>query len=318
MGTALTLEQTRLLSRYTKELVLCYDNDDAGQAATQKAIALLENSEFNVRVIQLPRRLVDGEYKKQDVDDFIKFQGADAFEAILNGSANQMDYRMAAVAARYDLQNAEQRVAYAGEISRLIASVPNAVEREVYAGRAAEKAGVSKDAMLLEVKRAHGKLRSKERQQMRKENLNVNALRQPRQRSIRYEDTRSAMAEEGVIRLLFLDSALSRQCRDLTADEFSAPLLGRIYSWQMEVCAMALAPSPSGLEGRLSPEEMGHLTSLLQKPESLAEAGRSLPDYISIIKESANRRLGTQTGDPLLAAQNKYKEKKGYGGKQHG
>ena len=89
MGTALTVEQTRLLSRYTKELVLCYDNDSAGQAATEKAIELLKNSEFTVRVLQLPRRLADGQYVKQDVDDFIKFQGASAFEGILNGSATQ-------------------------------------------------------------------------------------------------------------------------------------------------------------------------------------------------------------------------------------
>ncbi len=75
MGTALTTEQTRLLSRYTKELVLCYDNDAAGQMATQKNIELLRNSEFTVRVLSLPRRLVDGQYVKQDVDDFIKLQG---------------------------------------------------------------------------------------------------------------------------------------------------------------------------------------------------------------------------------------------------
>ena len=54
MGTALTTEQTRILSRYTKELVLCYDNDNAGKAATEKAIALLENSEFTVRVLSCP------------------------------------------------------------------------------------------------------------------------------------------------------------------------------------------------------------------------------------------------------------------------
>ena len=56
MGTALTTEQTRLLSRFTKELVLCYDNDNAGKAATEKALQLLNNSEFTVRVLQLPRR----------------------------------------------------------------------------------------------------------------------------------------------------------------------------------------------------------------------------------------------------------------------
>ena len=62
MGTALTEEHVRLLGRYTKELVLCFDNDNAGQLATQKNIELLKDSEFNVRILQLPRRLADGEY----------------------------------------------------------------------------------------------------------------------------------------------------------------------------------------------------------------------------------------------------------------
>ena len=61
MGTALTQEQTRLLSRYTKELVLCYDNDNAGKIATERALQILNNSEFAVRVLQLPnKKLEDG------------------------------------------------------------------------------------------------------------------------------------------------------------------------------------------------------------------------------------------------------------------
>lgn len=80
MGTALTVEQTRLLSRYTKEIVICYDNDNAGKIATERALQLLNNSEFSVRVLQLPNRIVDGNSIKQDADDFIKFQGREAFE----------------------------------------------------------------------------------------------------------------------------------------------------------------------------------------------------------------------------------------------
>src|SRR5699024_12172907 len=64
-----------------------------------------------------------------------------------------------------------------------------------------ERAGVSRDAMLLEVKRARSKQRGKERQALKKEALNVSGLRQPESRAIRYDDVRSAMAEEGVIRL---------------------------------------------------------------------------------------------------------------------
>ena len=318
MGTALTTEQTRLLSRYTKELVLCYDNDTAGQQATQKAIALLENSEFSVRVLQLPRQLVDGEYVKQDVDDFIKRHGAAAFEAILSGSENQMDFRMDAVAAKHDLTTADGKIAYSAEISAMIASVANAVEREVYAGRAAEKAGISREAMLLEVKRAYGKKKGAERKAIQKENLNVTAHYQPKDRSIRYDDVRSALAEEGVLRLLFLDISLLRGCETLEAGDFSAPLLGKIFLLLRQGWQEGRALSPAALQETLSIEEMSHLTTLLQKPESLAEADRSLPDYINIIKQSALRRSGLREQDPLAAAMDKSKDKKGYGGKHNG
>lgn len=320
MGTALTTEQTKILSRYTKELVLCFDNDTAGQLATQKNIELLKDSEFTVRILQLPRRLVDGEYIKQDVDDFIKFQGAAAFEAILNGSANQMDYRMEAVAAKYDLSDPEQKIAYGSEISELIASLSNAVEREVYAGRAAETAGISRTAMLTEVERARRKKKGQERRTLQRENLNTAALRQPRERTIRYTDLRSAMAEEGVIRLLLLDGALADRCRDLDPEDFSSPFLGRMYQLLMEAWNEGHALTAAALAARCTPEEMSHLSGVLQKPESPANAERALEDYIQVIQRSAEKRRGEEPDDPLLAAVEKYKkadkQKKGNGGKQ--
>ncbi len=316
MGTALTTEQTKILSRYTKELVLCFDNDNAGQLATQKNIELLKDSEFNVRILQLPRRLVDGEYIKQDVDDFIKFQGAAAFEAILNGSANQMDYRMEAVAAKYDLSDPEQKIAYGGEISALIASLSNAVEREVYAGRAAETAGISRTAMLTEVERARRKKGSQERRTLQRENLNAAALRQPRDRTIRYTDLRSAMAEEGVVCLLLLDGALADKCRGLPAEAFSSPFLGKLFALLTEAWSEGRTMTAASLSAHCTPEEMSHLSAILQRPESLANAERALEDYIQVILRSAEKRQGERPEDPLLAAVEKYKQKKGNGGKQ--
>ncbi len=319
MGTALTTEQTKILSRYTKELVLCFDNDAAGQMATQKNIEMLKNSEFSVRVLQLPRRLVDGEYMKQDVDDFIKFQGGAAFEAMLNGSANQMDFRMDAVAAKYDLSDPEQKIAYGGEISQLIASLSNAVEREVYAGRAAETAGISAAAMRAEVERARRRQRGRERRDLQRENLNTAALRQPKDRAIRYADLRSAMAEEGVVRLLLLDGALLDKCGGLESEDFSAPFLGRIYDMLREAWAEGRPLTAAALAARCTAEETSHLSSVLQKPESPAYADKALEDYIQIILRSAEKRRGEQTEDPLLAAVEKFKadkKKKGNGGKR--
>lgn len=318
MGTALTTEQTKILSRYTKELVLCFDNDTAGQLATQKNIEMLKDSEFTVRVLQLPRRLVDGEYVKQDVDDFIKFQGAAAFEAILSGSAKQLDYRMEAVAAKYDLSDPDQKIAYGSEVSALIASLSNAVEREVYAGRAAETAGISRAAMLTEVERARRKKQGQERRTLQRENLNTAALRQPRDRTIRYTDLRSAMAEEGVIRLLLLDGTLADKCRELSQEAFSSPFLGRIYRTLTEAWDEGQALTAASLAAHCTPEEMGHLSGVLQRPESIANADRALEDYIQVIRRSAEKRQGEEPDDPLRAAVEKNKadkKKKGNGGK---
>ena len=63
---------------------------------------------------------------------------------------------------------------------------------------------------------------------------------------------------------------------------------------------------------------MGHLTTVLQKPVSRASAERALADYIRVIRQEADKRRGGVQEDPLLAAKDKFKEKKGYGGKQNG
>ena len=316
MGTALTVEQTRLLSRYTKELVLCYDNDNAGQLATQRALEILNNSEFSVKVLRLPRRMVDGEAVKQDADDFIKYQGAAAFERLLSGSENGIEFRMAQVAAKYDLADDQSRIAYAAEISEVLSQLENAVEREVYTVRAAEEAKLTPEAMRLEVQRAFKRRMAKERKAQQRKELNPAVTAQPQQRSIRYENLRSAMAEEGVLRLLMRDESIFPEISPLQEGDFSSPLLGRIYTQLWQQRRAGSAGSIASLSGLLSGEEMSHLTSLLQKPESTAAAPQALRDYIRIIREEQQKRDGTGA-DPLAAAMDKFKEKKGYGGKRN-
>lgn len=316
MGTALTLEQTKLLSHYTKELVLCYDNDRAGQEATEKAISLLKNSEFSVRVLSLPQKLEDGQYKKQDVDDFIKQEGAPAFESILESSAGQVEYRLNALTAKFNLDIPEQKTACAQEICALLAAIPNAVERDIYAGRAAALLDVSKDTVVLDMERVKGTQRKQAFMELKRENQNVIVLHQPKKRELRYEDIHSAMAEEGILRLLFRDSSLIKNCQGLHTEDFSSPLLGRVYQELQKAASEGRDLSLAALEGILSPDEISHVAGLLQKIESLAMAGKSLPDYIRIIEESAAKRREETDKDPLLVSMEKNKRKKGYGGKR--
>ena len=318
MGTALTVEQTRLLSRFTKELVLCYDNDNAGKIATERALQILNNSEFSVKVLQLPRRLVDGEYVKQNADDFIKYQGADAFERLLTGSENGVEFRMEQVAGKYDLASDEARVAYCEEISSLLAGLPSAVEREIYTVRAAETAKISPEAMRLEVQRAFKRRLSQEKRTELRRDLNPAAQLQPKERTLRYDNIRSARAEEGLLRLLILDESLFPAQPPLREEQFSSPLLGRAFALLWQAREDGRAVTPAVLSEALTPEEMSHISAVCQQPESPQHARQALADYIRIVQEESDKRAGRQAADPLLAATEKYKDKKGTGGKQHG
>ncbi len=315
MGTALTEEQTKLLSRYTKELVLCYDNDRAGTLATQRALELLRNSEFTVRVLRLPNRMVDGQPVKQDADDFIKLQGPAAFEQLLQGSANGLAFRLAEIQGKYDLRDPQAVVAYAAEVSALLCTVDNAVEREVYTVQAAQAAGLQPEALRMEVSRTMKRQAARERRSRERRELNPAVAMQPQERGIRYDNLRSARAEEGLIRLLLLDDTLFPQEAPIQAEDFSSPLLGRVFAslWQRRQEGMLL--SIGALSGELSGAEMSHLTALAQQPESRANGARALADYCRIIQEEAQKRGSRADQDPLAAAQEKYKNKKGYGGK---
>lgn len=309
MGTALTAEHARLIGRYTNELVLCYDNDSAGVEATQRAMAVLKDTTLRVRVLQLPRRKTpEGELVKQDPDDFIKLQGPAAFERLLAGSADQSEYRLETIQQKYDLAKTEDRAAFLKEAAQMIAQLSSPVEREIYAGRAAQAAEVSKEAMVREVEDSRRRHANQRRRKEERAALTPAANLQPKARELRYANVRSARAEEGVIRLLFLDSTLLSLCRGLTQEQFSSPLWGRIYA---ALAQGELPPNPAAFDAVLSGEEADLLARLLHTPQSLAEGHQAMTDYIAIIQEEAHRR-DTAQSDPmadLLAIRAKKKQK---------
>lgn len=310
MGTALTLDHARLIGRYTHDLVLCYDNDAAGMEATQRAMTVLRDTDFNVRVLQLPRRRTEsGELVKQDPDDFIKNQGSAAFERLLAGSEDQTAYRLEVVSGKHDLTKNEGKVAYFKDVVPVLAGLPSAVEREIYAARIAKEVDISKEAVLHEVEQYR---KSKARQARRKEEraaLTPAANIQPKTRELRYDDPRSARAEEGVIGLLFLDPTLLGLCGALDPEHFSVPLWGRLFGLIRDRGGGSV--NPAVFDESLSAAESDLLARLLQEPRSLAEGRQAMEDYLDIIKAQHARRNPPEQ-DPvadLLAIQAKRKQK---------
>ena len=305
LGTALTEEHGQLLSRYFKEAIISYDGDGAGVAAAQRAIPLLEKAGLKVRVLRVTGA--------KDPDEFIKAYGRDAFARLLDQSENQVDYRLDQLRQKFDLEDDAQRVAFLQEAAQLVSALPSAVEREIYGGHAARTAGVSPETMKLEVDRAlRHRLRREKRQQERRDLAPVSQL-QPKARGLRYDNIRSARAEEGLVRLLILDPGLAGQMEDIREEEFSSPLLGRAFGLLRRRAREGLSTQLASLAGELSGEEMDHLAQVADQPESAANSAQAIRDYISVIRGEALLRGGGEDKEALLlAAQKKYQQKKAY------
>ena len=303
LGTSLTPEQARLISRYTNEVIIAYDNDGAGIKASQRAIGILERLDLKVRVLRMTGA--------KDPDEYIKTRGADAFRNLLEGSEDQVDYRLGTVTAKYDLSQDDQKVAFLKEATALLATLPGAVEREVYAIRVAEQAGVGQDAVIREVERRRKQLLRKAARSEEQELNRPERMAQPADKQLRYRNPVSAAAEEGVIRLLYLEPSLVRESGLPEAAMFSSEALGRIYTILRQKIEEGSTVSVSSLSGSLSQEEMNLLVNILQKPEVLSNGRRALQDYIDRIREQHELEAGGRETD-LNALRDRLRERKGY------
>lgn len=300
LGTALTEDGAALLTRYTNQVVLIYDGDTAGQNATKRAIPILEKAGLQVKVLQMR--------DAKDPDEFLKKFGADRFKLLLEESSNRVEYQLGAILKKYDIREDDQRVKYLQECAELISSLPGAVQREVYAGRVADVAKISLDAMKLEIKRAYQRRQAREKKKQEQIDLSPARNLQPKSRTIRYDNMKSAMAEETLLGLVLREPALLDKTRSLKAEEFSSSLLGNVYEQLRCRHEQGLEVGLSGLTD-LTGEEMSHVVGALQRQQGPVNE-QALYDCLRTI-QSEHQSSRVTTEDDLMALREKMKQRKG-------
>ena len=225
LGTSLTEEQARIIKRYADEAVICYDSDEAGQRATQRAIPILKETGLRVRVITVPGG--------KDPDEFMRNYGKDGparFKQLLEAGGNDVEYRLAGIRQKYDLETEDGKTRYLKEATeQVLCRLWDKMERDVYAGRLSQETGVGKESILDTAQRLSQRERNKERKQLVKnqsEVAEVKGTRNPEARS----HMRAALAEEGVLCYLFLHQDRCEALeRDLPPEKFVTGFNRRLY-----------------------------------------------------------------------------------------
>lgn len=300
LGTSLTEEHAALLARYTEQVVLIYDADEAGQNATQRAIPMLEKAGLRVRVLKMR--------DAKDPDEFLKKFGADRFRLLLEESSNRMEYQLAAIQKKYDLKDDDQRVRFLAEAAEFVSSLNSAAAQEVYGGRAAEAAGISADAMRLEVKKAYRRRISREKKKQEKIDLAPAVHSQPQSRNIRYDNVKSARAEERILAMVLRENGWMDMLQDLKPEQFSSELLGRVYGQLRVLHKNGMELQIASLTD-LTGEEMAHIAAIYQQLDGpLSE--QAFRDCIQTVRSEYERKA-VSSEDDLLTLQQHLKERKG-------
>ena len=145
LGTALTKEQAETVSRYASEVIIAYDADSAGEAATLRGMDILQQVGASVKVAVLP--------VGEDPDSILRKHGREAWAKVLEDAKPLIDYKLYLIVSRTDIFKLDERVRAAKEAARVLAGVESDIERMEYAEKAARMLNVSYDAMLGDINR---------------------------------------------------------------------------------------------------------------------------------------------------------------------
>ena len=282
LGTALTKEQANLLSRYADEIILSYAADEAGQKATARALGIFGTTGMEIKVL----RLTGG----KDPDEIIKKYGAQRFRDIINGAANDTEYRLLRARQGIDLSTDDGKVKYLSAATEVLAGIPSPAEVDVYASRLANELGVDKLAIESQVKYKREGLRKRRMAQREQDQKRLLINGQNTKNPERSQHLRAAKAEETLIASLMRNPDFYNKLKDeLSADYFVTALNRRIFSVILSRLDEGGNTEPYFLSSEFTPDEMDEVERIFRSAAQLSNTVEECADCIKILKEEKNK-----------------------------
>ena len=307
LGTAITSEQARMLSRYTKKVIISYDADEAGQKAAVRAIKMLGEVGLDVTVLKIPGA--------KDPDEFIKTNGADKFRSLLSSSKSRFEYNMDNILSKYDISLPQDKVKALRDVENMLSETYSVAERDIYIREVSKKFDIDPKSVKADVDR----IVSKNNYKRRKEESG-----KIKQDAIGYSDRVNpdfikapacAKNEENVLGLLLLYPEHRRKIFDnnlLAPEDFFTDLGKRIFNYISDVHSVSDDIS-SGLNDRFTADEVGRIQKMKLSRMDLDSNGEEvLLDAIESLKRSVTMKnmQSNKSTDNLVDFVNKLRSEK--------
>ena len=291
LGTAFTQEQIALLSRYCTELTLCFDSDEAGVKATNRALKMLERAPMKLRVMHL-----DG---GKDPDEIIKTQGKERMDQIIGSAMNDTEFALDRVRQKYDIATEDGKLNYMNEAVEVLADLGNEIERDLYTSRLASETGVDKQSLTAQVDKTR---RARGRRQKQREFENAldlirdgGEVKSPNPQKRQYR--RAVAAEEILLASLLKHPDYLRKLRDKLSEDVFVTDFNKRYFRDIASRIMAgRSLDLSVFNETADNEEMSYLAYLLAKGETLADSVAECEQCIRTLLTEKTKRSASGVG----------------------
>ena len=287
LGTALTAEQARMISQYAAEVVIAYDSDGAGQKATNRAINIFGEIGLPVRVLKVQ--------DAKDPDEFIKKFGATRFKMLLEGAGSAMEFEIAQLRAKYDLDSPDGKVGFLKEFAGFMAGIRNPIERDVYVTKTAQELGVAKDPLLVQINYII-RQRAKSDEKKKARDLSVfasgpNERRDPQ----RMSNLKEALAEERLIGILLKNPDYHGDILGkIRPEDFVTDFNREIFSVISDRLGQNRSVELIALSEQLSEEQMAKVAQVLADSASTRATRKEAMDYVETILAGKNRKSAAE------------------------
>ena len=285
LGTAITAEQARLMSRYTKKVIISYDADEAGQKAAQKAMKMLGDVGLEVNVIKMPGA--------KDPDEYIKKHGKDKFREIIAGSKTKFEYNMESILSKYDLNVSQDKINAIIELEKIISWVNSKAERDVYIQSVSKIVGVSPQIIRDDVDKLFER-KFAEQRKIADTKLKQQAAGFGDRTNLDYAKAPAvAIQEENVLGLLLLYPEHRKRVfteQLLSSDDFFTELNRRVFDYTRLIYE---SPSDTNLDMNFyfSPDEVGRIVKMKTARMNLSDNGDEvLLESISLLKDAMKKK----------------------------
>ena len=279
LGTAITPEQARIISKYSDEVVLAYDTDGAGKSATNKAISVF-------RKIGIPTRIPDLSGSK-DPDEFIREHGVENFKIRIFKSRSSIDYELSKARENNPVE-LDSGVAFLREATAIISSSDMKAEREIYAGKLSEEFNVDKNTIMTMIERAGRRRYKRDSEEMVFKASDIKK-RFDFSSSMKMQ-LGSVASEQRLISLFFLNPDLVKEySEELEENFFKSKNVSEIYEELKKAVESGNFFGIGSLSGRISEGAMNMLTKSISEPELVNFSREDVEFYIERIRTFNNK-----------------------------